>query len=74
MAVDTRNKRASVLGVGLLAALVLPAPDSSLSSGDRAQLTGSYAGLDAISPIQPEGVDATAIYSRIVSARATEAE
>ena len=39
MAVDTRNKRASVLGD------VLPAPNSGVNAGDRAQVLGLYRGV-----------------------------
>lgn len=51
MAVDTRNKRASVLGIGLAFRLVLPAPDASVDTADRAHVAYSYAGLAADSPI-----------------------
>ena len=43
MAIDTRDKRASVLGVGLVALLVLPAP-GSLDQPDRQQLAYTYRG------------------------------
>jgi hypothetical protein len=38
MAVDTRDKRASIAGD-------LPAPDSTIDVGDRAQSAGDYRGL-----------------------------
>ncbi len=44
MAVDTRNRRASVLGVGQPFAVVFPNPDESLdNAGDRQQIAYSYA-------------------------------
>lgn len=46
MAVDTRNKRASALGLGLAPLAVLPAPDSTVGAPDRPQLAYSYAGTD----------------------------
>lgn len=46
MAVDTRNKRSSVLGIGLAAALVFPDPDGALAQADRQQAAYTYAGID----------------------------
>jgi hypothetical protein len=40
----TRNQRASILGFGLVAALVLPRPDSAVELEDRYQTAFSYAG------------------------------
>jgi hypothetical protein len=51
MAVDTRNKRASVLGLTLAALVVLPAPNGSVSAPDRLQVSANYAGIAADSPI-----------------------
>lgn len=45
MAVDTRNKRASVLGTALSITLVLPAPNSAIDVSDRQQLCWTYAGI-----------------------------
>lgn len=47
MAVDTRNKRASAIGIGLALRLVLPAPDASVDQPDRQQVSYSYAGISA---------------------------
>jgi hypothetical protein len=47
VAVDTRNRRASVIGLGLSALLVLPAPDGALDLGDRQQVAACYRGIDA---------------------------
>jgi len=44
MAIDTRNRRASVIGLDLLALRVLPSPDGTIDAGDRAQLAGKYRG------------------------------
>lgn len=44
---DTRNKRASALGIGLAALVVLPAPDGAISQADRQQTAYSYAGISA---------------------------
>lgn len=43
MAIDTRNKRASILGVGLAAALALPAPDGAVVEADRQHVGFAYA-------------------------------
>lgn len=42
---NTRNKRASALGIGLAALVVLPAPDSAITISDRQQTAFSYAGI-----------------------------
>lgn len=42
MAVDTAAKRASILGLGLVAALVLPPPDGAISDGDRQHVAFTY--------------------------------
>ena len=47
MALDTRNKRASVLGVTLVALVILPAPDASMAQADRQQVAVCYAGISA---------------------------
>lgn len=45
MAVDTRNKRASCLGLELAFRLVLPNPDGTVDSSDRLQCSYCYAGI-----------------------------
>lgn len=46
MAVDSRNRRASCIGIGLPFARVRPLADGSLADGaDRRQLTFCYSGL-----------------------------
>jgi hypothetical protein len=72
MAVDTREKRASIIGIGLAAALVLPAPDASVVLGDRQQVAFTYMGIAAGEP--PPSVvaivlEATARYAPILAAR-----
>lgn len=46
MAVDTQDKRASVIGLGLAALLVLPAP-GAIDQPDRQQVAYSYRGIQA---------------------------
>jgi len=46
MAVDTRNKRFSMIGFGSTRATVFPNPDGTLNVYDRAQYLWLYAGLD----------------------------
>jgi hypothetical protein len=50
VAVDTRDKRASVLGLGLASLLVLPSP-TALDQGDRQQVSYSYRGIAASAPV-----------------------
>jgi hypothetical protein len=47
MAVDTRSKRASVLGIGLAAALTLPLVDGTVGQADRQHVAFAYAGIAA---------------------------
>ena len=54
MAVDTQDKRASVLGLGLAALLVLPAP-GALDQPDRQQLAYCYRGLQAAAAETADG-------------------
>jgi len=42
MAIDTRERRASVIGLGM--PVVLPVPDGEINKGDRYQLLGLYRG------------------------------
>lgn len=46
MAIDTRSKRASVLGVAIIA-LTLPLSDGSVDQPDRQHVAFSYAGIAA---------------------------
>lgn len=41
----TRNDRASILGFGLAALLVLPAPDGTVSQPDRQHVAACYSGI-----------------------------
>jgi hypothetical protein len=43
----SRNKRASALGLGLAALVVLPAPDGSVVQADQQQVMACYAGIAA---------------------------
>jgi len=43
MAVDSRDKRGSVIGIGI--SVILPLADGSLSEADRVQTTGTYMGI-----------------------------
>jgi hypothetical protein len=47
MPLDSRNKRASALGIGLAALVVLPAPDGTVVQADRQQVAYCYAGISA---------------------------
>ncbi len=46
MAVDTRNKRASTIGIFLPVPSVLPNADGSIEDGDRFQVSWAYSGLE----------------------------
>lgn len=48
---NTPNKRASAIGIGLAIRLILPIPDASVDQPDRQQVAYSYAGIQAASPI-----------------------
>lgn len=51
MPVDTRNKRASVLGLAQPSLLAPPAPDGTLGAPDRLHLAYLYAGIAAGAPV-----------------------
>jgi hypothetical protein len=51
--IDTRNKRASVLGFALVSLVALPFADATIDANDRAQVTFSYAGISAGIPVPP---------------------
>lgn len=44
---DTRNKRASAVGLIFTALAVLPAPDAAVGQADRQQVAYCYAGISA---------------------------
>lgn len=50
MAIDTRDKRSSVSGLGFPGTLVPPLADGSVDTPDRAHLAGLYAGLTYSAP------------------------
>jgi len=47
MAVDSKAKRMSCIGVGLPVPSLLPVADSSVSAADRLHLSWLYAGIEA---------------------------
>lgn len=47
MPVDSRNKRASAVGIDLAWTHVYPNPDGSLNVGDRQQTAYKYAGISS---------------------------
>ena len=47
MALDTRDKRASALGIDLKWLHVYPNPDGAISQLDRQQIAGKYSGIAA---------------------------
>jgi len=51
MAVDTRSRRASVLGLTLAFNLTLPLADAVVGDEDRAHVAYSYPGIAAASPV-----------------------
>jgi hypothetical protein len=65
MAVDTREKRASIIGLGLAAALVLPTPDASVVLQDRQQVAFAYAGIDAGEPPPAEFAQSFRLYGGV---------
>lgn len=65
MPVDTREKRASIIGMGLAAALVLPAPDATVVLGDQQQVAFTYAGIAAGEPPPTEFPQAYRLYGGV---------
>lgn len=53
MAVDTSNKRASVVGLCAAFVITLPAPDASITQDDRQHVAYSYAGISAATALSP---------------------
>lgn len=51
MAIDTRDKRGSTIGLGLV--LVLPLANSGVDQGDRQQTAHIYRGILAAAPVVP---------------------
>lgn len=49
MAIDTRNKRASAIGIDSIRPHVYPNPDGSLNQADRQQIAYKYSGILASS-------------------------
>lgn len=45
MAIDTRNKRGSVLGIDLSFLHIWPNPDGALNQADRQQIAFKYSGI-----------------------------
>jgi hypothetical protein len=50
MAIDTRDKRASAVGVGLAVLSLLPTANSAVSAADRLFFSWLYAGIAAAAP------------------------
>ena len=50
MAVDTRDKRMSMIGLGSPVPSVLPNPDGAIGAADRAQLLWLYSGISLVAP------------------------
>ncbi len=50
MAIDTENKRRSIVGLGGIG-VMLPVPDTVIDQGDRQQIAGYYRGILALNPI-----------------------
>lgn len=67
MAVDTRNKRASSIGLGLDSLRVRPNPDGTISRADRLHLTWLYSGSDQEGSMSADILPATLYIKRAVS-------
>lgn len=72
MAVDSRDKRASVIGLGLAALLVLPEP-GTIDQPDRQHVAYSYRGIEAGEAVvvAPETIDITGTHAPTVSVTGT---
>jgi len=65
---NTPNRRASAIGIGLAIRLVLPVPDGTIEASDRQQVAYSYAGIAAATPlVLPNQTRATAVRVRSAS-------
>lgn len=53
MAVDTRDKRSSVVGITLPVPQVVPNPDASIDAADRQHVAWAYSGIAAAAPAPP---------------------
>ncbi len=54
MSIDTRDKRGSIISMGLM--LVLPLADADISQSDRQQIVSLYSGILAGVPVIPPAV------------------
>lgn len=59
MALDTRDKRGSSIGLGLI--LVLPLANGAIDQGDRQQTAHSYRGILAVIPPSPPVADGVTV-------------
>jgi hypothetical protein len=68
MAVDTRSKRASVLGIGLAAALTLPLSDGTVGQPDRQHVSFAYPGITAesVSSAEADIIVTVAAFAQVV--------
>ena len=69
MAVDTRNKRSSVLGLALSVTLTLPLADGTVALADRQHVAFCYAGIDATVSVVPASVVGTGSYDPQIDGR-----
>jgi len=69
MAVDTRNKRASLVSFALPFGRVFPAADGAISTADRKHLGFSYPGIAAGAPSEEasEGIPFSPTFSPVQS-------
>jgi hypothetical protein len=56
MAIDTKNKRASVLGATLVFLTFVPAPDGTITGADKQQIFGFYSGISTESEETPAAI------------------
>jgi hypothetical protein len=73
MPVDTRNKRASVLGLAQPSLLAPPLPDGSITAPDRLHLAYLYAGIAASAPVVVRPLVRQAVVLRRTNAAAVSA-
>jgi hypothetical protein len=74
VAIDTRNKRASCLGMGLIALTIWPVPAGAIDQPGRQQVSGYYAGIASGILIDPAWITLTGITltgSTLISATVT---
>lgn len=72
MAIDSRNKRFSLMGLAVAAVVTLPTPDGAIdTAGERQQYLHLYSGITAGSPVVLPDILVLANSSQVAARRNT---